>query len=129
MRRFDQRLVHPGVAEGPGVSALALGQPEVYRAIAGFDISQNIAWNAGKLPTYDMQGWLATFAGGVEDRVSFEVVEPAWRRFFAVYEDLVHDEVFLATDLVWLARIVYHDIDGLPVGEVAQRLHEELLAV
>ena len=108
------------------MAGLVFKQPRVYRPICGYGLDDKLTFDPDADPEFNMQGWLAQLAAGLEAGVSFEDVEPLWLRFLDVYETLTEVESIHDTDIFWLARIVRHTIGGAPLGTVADWMQHSI---
>jgi hypothetical protein len=109
-----------------GLAGLAFGQPRIYRPLTGYRIEDEIRFDPDADPAFNMQGWLAQFAAGVEAGVSYDDIGPLWLRFLDVYERLTEVESIHDTDIFWMARIARHTIGGAPLGTVADWMRRSI---
>ena len=109
-----------------GFLALALGVPEVYRGIAGFELREPIPFTPGATFGPNLQGCLAHFAGAVERGASVESCLPAWADLAAYSMPLLQAGSFTHSIFLWGAWILHHRIARQPLGAVADWMHESL---
>lgn len=108
-----------------GFTALAVCEPSVWRGVAGL-MPGPLEFRAGAAFGPNVQGLLAHLAAAIEHRAPLNDVMPAWKTTLAVVERLVEVLELKYETLFWIARIVYHDIGGEPLGRVGERLYADV---
>lgn len=74
----------------------------------------------------DLEGLATYLRDAISTKASLEDVRAAWEDLVD-YADALHDaELADSATVLWIARIVYHRIGGVPLGDVAQRFHDDL---
>jgi hypothetical protein len=119
------RREHPAWHWHRGFMALALHVGPVWQGIAGLTPGA-LSFSAGATFGPNVQGLLAYLGAAVETHANLEAVIPAWKTTLAVFPTLRDAHEVTYSMLPWIARIVYHDIGGLPVGEVAATLYADI---
>jgi hypothetical protein len=94
----------------------------VWRSIAGLT-PEAPPFTAGDTFGPNVQGLLAYLGAAIEMHADIAAVLPAWRTTLAVVPALSDAGEVTYSMLPWIARIVYHDIGGRPVGDVAATLY------
>lgn len=87
-----------------------------------------LSFSAGEAFGPNVQGVLAYLGAAIEHRAGLDAVLPAWRTLLAIAPELHDADQLRYPMLLWIARIVYHDIGGQPLGEVAERLYADVQA-
>ena len=108
-----------------GFMALALRKDPVWRGIAGL-MPGALAFTPGESFGPNVQGLLRYLAAAIENRARLEDVLPAWKTFLAVVPSLYNADQVNFETLFWIARIVYHDIGGEPLGSAGDHLFADI---
>ncbi len=112
-----------------GFAALALDErhtyskyltPEYRKTPVPFDAPPDARFG------FNLQGLLTHLAGAVEQRAPFERVAVAWDDWLAHAPHAMDSRSINPGTLLWIARVVHHRIACHPLGEVAQRLHDDI---
>ena len=111
-----------------GFAALAYRIPTVYRSIAGWPRSEAMPFVAKARLGHDVQGLLAHLAAAVEGGHARSEVDPAWQAFLAAYPALWQAGTVDTCSLLWVGRIVIHDIGGEPLASTGTRVRNALAA-
>jgi len=109
-----------------GFAALALGERATYRRLAARAGEATLSFIAGQTYGFNLQALLGHLAAAVENRAPAAAVMPAWEELLRNYEALYDVASLRLGTVLWTARVVHHRIGGAPVGEVAQRLRDDL---
>jgi len=126
LERIDtDRREHPAWHWHRGFMALALRVEPVWRGIAGLTPGAP-TFTAGATFGPNVQGLLAYLGAAIETHASLDTVLPAWKTTLAVYPQLHGARQVSFSILPWIARVVYHDIGAMPVGEVAATLYADI---
>ena len=108
-----------------GFTALAVREPSVWRSVAGLTPGP-LEFRAGEAFGPNVQGFLAYLAAAIERRASLNDVIWAWKTTLAIVERLIDAHELKYETLYWVARLVYHDIGGEPLGRVGERLYADV---
>ena len=108
-----------------GFTALAVREPSVWRSVAGLTPGP-LDFRAGEAFGPNVQGFLAYLAAAIERRASLNDVMRAWKTALAIVERLIDAHELKYETLYWVARLVYHDIGGEPLGRVGERLYADV---
>lgn len=119
--RHDDRAKH----WHRGFAALALKSAAVWRGIAGLAPGA-LTFSPGESFGPNVQGLLGYLAAAVEHRAAVADVEPAWKTLLAAFGALYDAGELDFEALFWIARVVYHDIGGEPLGRAGERLWADL---
>lgn len=111
-----------------GFVALAVRQLPVWRGIAGIPAAP-LPFLPGEAFGPNIQAILAYLGAAIEHRSPLDAILPAWRTLLAIAPQLRSASQLRYSTLFWIARIVYHDIGGEPLGEVAERLYADVQAL
>lgn len=112
-----------------GFAALALDERPTYRRLAARVGDATLALTPGQTFGLNMQALLGHLAAAVENQAPLAAVTPAWEELLANYSLLYDARAMRLGTLLWAARVVHHRIAGTPLGEVAQRLHDDIYRV
>ena len=108
-----------------GFIALALRVEPVWRGIAGL-LPGPLSFSPGEAFGPNVQGLLGYLASALENRAELADVMSAWKTFLAITPDLTVAKQSSFQNLFWVARLVYHDIGGEPLGRVGERLYADV---
>jgi hypothetical protein len=122
------RREHPAWHWHHGFMALALHVAPVWRGIAGLTTGAP-SFTACAAFGPNVQGLLAYLGAAIETHATLEAVIPAWKTTLAVFPALRDAREVTYSILPWIARVVYHDIGAMPVGEVAATLYADIQAL
>jgi len=126
LERIDtDRREHPAWHWHRGFMALALRVEPVWRGIAGLTPGVP-SFTADAAFGPNVQGLLAYLGAAIEMHASLDAVMPAWKTTLAVFPTLSDAHQVTYSMLPWIARIVYHDIGGMPLSEVAAKLYADI---
>jgi hypothetical protein len=78
---------------------------------------------------FDVPGFAAYLAAGIDRAATYQDVEPAWLDFVHRFPYKLDTRMLGWPALLFAARAVYAAIGGLPVGEVAEELHRLVTGV
>jgi hypothetical protein len=109
-----------------GFTALALGDRRVCYRIAGYNADGSIPFEAGKTFQFNVHGFLGHLAGAVERGARASDVTPAWQDLLRSFPELLAAGAMDIGNLLWIARIIHHHIDGQPLAGVADFLHASI---
>ncbi|SDZ15067.1 hypothetical protein SAMN05444365_10636 [Micromonospora pattaloongensis] len=110
-----------------GLAALALGDLPTARTIAALPETGPVEAHPDVSPGFNIQAWQALLVAAVERALPWEQLRPRWEELIALTVDTFFQTHVLAQASVpWLGRVVGHGIAGVPVGEVADWIHDEL---
>jgi hypothetical protein len=128
LSRIDTRRRDPMLAWchwHRGFIALALRVPSVWRGIAGLSESA-LGFRPGEPAGPSVQQLLLYLASAIENRAAAADVLPAWKSTLTLFHALWQAHELNFETLFWLARIVYHDIGGNPLGRVGERVYADV---
>jgi hypothetical protein len=136
MRTFDTWFLRFGVARNDtsvaaywttGFASLALGERLTYRARAGLGQGDDPT-DFTPLETFghNLQAFMAHLAGAKETGATADEVGPAWEHVLEHYPMYAEGKALDEGALLWMARIVHHDLGGEELGSVAHYLRERL---
>ncbi len=109
-----------------GFAALALDERPTYRRVAARAGEATLPFTSGDTFGFNIQGLLGYLAAAVENHESLAVVTPAWHELLRNYHLLYDVSSVRAGTLLWIARVIHHRIAGAPLGEVSQRLQDDI---
>jgi hypothetical protein len=121
--RKDREYVHWHWQRG--FIALALRVEPVWRGIAGL-LPGPLSFSPGEAFGPNVQGLLAYLASALQNRAELVDVMSAWKTFLAITPALAVAKQSSFQNLFWVARLVYHDIGGEPLGRVGERLYADV---
>jgi hypothetical protein len=112
------------------LAGIALAEKGLYRGPSGASVSmeERMPFQPGELHGYNPQSLIAHLAGAVENQATIEDVWPAFREHVHNFPSQEAAGEFDGACLFWIARIVYHQIGGQPLGETAAWLHRHFNA-
>ncbi len=110
-----------------GFAALALDERPTYRRLAARAGESNLPFTPAETFGFNVQALLGYLAAAVENHESLPAVTPAWQELLRNYHLLYEVSSVRDGTLLWIARIVHHRIAGAPLGEVSQRLQDDIL--
>jgi hypothetical protein len=126
LRRDDPEMFHVWSA---GFAALALDEKPAYRRVAANAGVATLPFTAGETFGFNVQALLGHLAAAVERRASISDVTTAWHELLGNFGLLWDTDSLQLGTLLWAARVVHHRIAGVPLGEVAQRLQDDVREV
>jgi hypothetical protein len=109
-----------------GFAALALDERPTYRRVAARAGEATLPFTAREMFGFNLQALLAHLAAAVENRATLADVTPAWQELLGNYHLLYDTSSIRPGTLLWIARVVHHRIAGAPLGEVGQRLQDDI---
>jgi hypothetical protein len=109
-----------------GFTAVALDDRWVWGPIAGYMPNDPVPFHAGATFGPNLQGLLGHLGAARAAKATFADVEPAWRSFMATADPLINMGQLDYSLILWVARIVFHDLGGQPLRDVAQLLHVDI---
>ncbi len=112
-----------------GLAALALDERPTYRRVAARAQEKTLSFTPGATFGFNIQSLVGHLAAAVENREPLSAVANAWDELLGNYDTLFQGGSARLGTLLWAARVVHHRIGGVPVGEVAQRLQEDVRRV
>jgi hypothetical protein len=112
-----------------GFAALALDERPTYRRLAARAGEATLPFTPGETFGFNMQALLGHMAAAVENRAALADVTPAWHELLGNYDVLYDGATVRPGTLLWIARVVHHRIAGAPVGEVGQRLQDDITRI
>lgn len=110
-----------------GFAALVLDEQPTYRRLAARAGGATLPFTAGETFGFNVQALLGHLAAAVETGASLMDVTPAWHELLGNYDVLYDGSSIRPSTLLWIARVVHHRIGGSPLGDVGQRLREDIL--
>jgi hypothetical protein len=103
-------------------AALAAGRADLgMRYIGGGPLSTQVT--PGETFGFDVQRFVRYLATAYVQNVSHADIELAWLDFVHQFPYKLAADTLSWPDLLWAARVVATHFEGIPVGEVAARLH------
>lgn len=109
-----------------GFAALALDERPTYRRVAACAGEATLPFTPGETFGFNLQALLGHMAAAVENKASLADVTPAWHELLGNYHLLYDTSSIRPGTLLWMARVVHHRIGGAPLGEVGQRLQDDI---
>lgn len=109
-----------------GLAALALGDFDTARFIAARPGTGPLGVDLRDDPQFNIQAWFALFVAAVVEHLPWAAIEPRWEQFLQFLPTFVALDQLAETDVAWVGRILRHQVQGAPLGEVADWIHEEL---
>ena len=107
--------------------ALVLSERRVWGPIAGLLHDDDVPFTPGQRFQFNMQGLVANLAGAVVHGASFADVEPAWRDYLDSFPVLQGTKMASWDQLLWMARVVHHEVGGAPMKDVARLVYEDVV--
>lgn len=131
LARMQLSRDHPDMFDvwSAGFAALALDERPTYRRVAARAGEVTLPFTPGEAFGFNVQALLGHLAAAVENRAPLADVTPAWHELLGNYGLLYDTGAIRLGTLLWMARVVHHRIAGAPIGEVAQRLQDDVRQV
>lgn len=118
----------PGYAYWPrGFAALALGQRDVYCAMLAHEPDTPVPFESAQRFGVSLYGLLQHLAGALEHQASVADVMPAWRDLLSFYPHIIKASEFDNKGLLWVARVIHHQVGGHPLAEVADFFRDSIV--
>jgi hypothetical protein len=105
-------------------AGIALREKSLYRGPSGTEAGwdEPMPFTAGELHGRNPQSLMAHLAGAVETGATIDDVWPAFEECVHLFPSRDATNEFDGAVLFWIARIVYHQIGGQPLGQTADWL-------
>lgn len=127
--RFEVRRDDPSVAAywTTGFAALALGDRLTYRARAGQrQTAEALDFTPRETFGHNLQAFLAHLAAAKENGAGAYDVAPAWEHVLENYPMYARGKSLDIGVMLWMARIVHHDLGGNELAKVGPYLYARL---
>jgi hypothetical protein len=105
-----------------GFAALALGDQATYLQYC----DKPLELEPGATYEHNLRGFITMLAAAVETKASVNAVLPAYNEVLDLYSTFHSASTLDEYSLLWIARIVHHNLGGVPLGKVAAKLHDDL---
>jgi hypothetical protein len=112
-----------------GLIAMVLGDRATGRRIAGHSGDGPIPFVPGATFQMNLRGFLHHLAGAVEAGAGADDVMPGFNEVLANYQRFSEGKALSEGTLLWIARIVHHQLGKQPLGTTAQFLHDTIWAL
>ncbi len=111
-------------------ASIALGDKWIYQIASGVDVQihERLPFQPYERHGFNSQSLIAHLAGAVENQASLEEVWPAFEEAVQLFPWREGAEEFDGSCLLWIARIVHHQIGRQPLGETAAWLYQHFNA-
>lgn len=112
-----------------GMAALAMGDLPTARTIAALPVDGSGEADPGNSPGNNIQAWFALFVVAIERRLAWSDMRPRWEEYLNRLPGFIEVGVQAEVDLAWVGRILGHGVAGVPLGETADWIHDEVRRV
>lgn len=126
LARVELEREFPKVQWNKGLAAIAIDHPLVWVPVAGHLNAADVPWQPGATFGANVQGLIGHLGAARSRGAALADVEPAWHSFMDAADVLVDERQIDYATILWIARVVLHDIGGLAVGEVGAGLEAEI---
>lgn len=110
-----------------GYAALSLAEPGAYRRVAAEPlVSDQVSFTPDRSFEHNQQALLQYLRAATRARARLLDVLAAWQGFLDAFGALRAAQSADAETLFWVGRLVFHDVGGIPINEVARTMSESI---